>query len=195
MTCIGSKRYLLNYFAARKKGKIQMNKRSLYLIILAITWGIVGFHSSQPVLASSVHFNKAPKVIKGMWATKTLKIAKKYRNNNNYYWTNGIYVNNKNFSLEGHTFTKHMGSVSNTGRYGTFSGDYHRLAFRKVSSRSYVLTGDRQPMFDKVRTGYKVILSKDHKSMKVYYYAKVKRSGYVGGHKHYEGNFFRYHMH
>jgi len=115
-----------------------------------------------------------------------------HNNSKIHYWITGLYVMNKSFHLEGFALDKHKNNISNTGPYGSFAGDHHKLAFRRVSSRHYVVTGDYQPMFDhNISSGYRVRLSKSHKSMKRYCYSKVKHPGYVKGHRYYEGVFYR----
>jgi len=117
---------------------------------------------------------------------------KTHNNPKIHYWITGIYVMNKSFHLEGFALDKHKNNISNTGPYGSFAGDHRKLAFRRISSRRYVVTGDYQPTStDNKSSGYRVRLSKNRKSMKLYRYAKVKHPGYVKGHRYYEGAFYR----
>jgi len=143
------------------------------------------------VQASSIHYNKVPKVLKGEWSTKYLKVNDSSNPKVHYRYTR-LFVTNRDFHLEGYYADKHKNNISNSGIYGSFAGSHHKLAFRKICSRHYVITGDYQPTStDNKSSGYRVRLSKSHKSMKLYCYAKVKRPGYVKGKRQYVGNFYR----
>lgn len=160
-------------------------------MLFALFCGLgLGFSNPGKMQASTVHFNKAPKVLKGPWATKDRK-PKTHNDKRIHYWVTYLYVTNRDFHLEDFALDKHKENLFNSGPYGSFAGERHKLAFRKISSRHYVITGDYQILSDQYKSGYRVRLSKSRKSMKVYRYTKVKRPGYVFGHRYYVGKFYR----
>jgi len=142
------------------------------------------------VQASSVHFNKVPKILRGVWESKEYK-KKRHNDSHIYFLNKQLIVHNKEFHLEDFVSDEHKNRLFNSGPYGSFAGNQHKLAFRKISNRHYMITGDYQAQSDEFHSGYRVLLSKNHKSMKVYRYTKVKRPGYVTGHQFYVG-YFKY---
>lgn len=162
---------------------------SCLTIILSCT---IGLSVSTNVSASSTHFNKAPKVLKGSWKTKTRKTPKKYSSSRNRYAYTDLYITNKQFHLEDFMLNKHKGNEYNSGPYGAYSGKTDKLGFQKMSSRHYDIWGNIQPMFESRMSGFSVYLSESHRSMKVYSRNITDHGDYYRfGAKHYIGRFYR----
>lgn len=163
--------------------------------VIAIGAALVGvfslsFSVTERAQAQAIHFNRAPKVLKGGWETNDRKL-KVHSDPRIHYVVTSLYVANKEFHLEDFTMDKHKENLFNSGPYGSFARKHHKLAFRKISNRHYVITGDYSAMSGEYKSGYQVYLSKNRRSVKVYRYAKIKRPGYVKGHRYTVGNFHK----
>jgi len=151
--------------------------------------GVFG-ESNTNTYASSTHWNKAPKVLKGSWQTATHKTAKKLSNSRNRYWNTNLYIDNNDFHLEDFMLNKHKGNEYNSGPYGAFNGKTSNLAFQKMTKHHYDIWGNSQTMFTKNMSGFSVYLSKSRKSMKVYSRKVTDRgSSYHFGSKYYIARF------
>lgn len=169
-----------------------MKKIKLLLGTIAIFGGLFLF-SGQTTYASTTHYDRAPKVLKGGWVTNYHKTPRKYSDSRNRYWFTNLYVTNKQFHLEDFMLNKHKGNEYNSGPYGAFSGKRWYLAFEKLTSRRYYVFGSID-FWDnsKAQNGYGIVLSHSHKHAKVYSFKVTLRNGYSDfSHRHYIGYFHR----
>lgn len=167
-----------------------MMKLKSMLILGSVLLGGLGMTSIDGNAQSKVLFNKAPKVLRGFWEAKYRLHVASYPAI--YSGATDLNVSDEEFHLEDFTYDKRGNSLFNSGPYGSFARKNNKLAFRKISKHHYVITGDYQAYSGKHKSGYRVLLSKNYHSMKVYRYEKLKRPGFVKGHRYYEGKFHLY---
>lgn len=168
-----------------------MKKIKLLLGTIAVIGGLFLF-SGQTTYASTTHWDRAPKALKGEWQTATHKTPKKYSNlENRYYWKN-LEVTNKIFQLNTFMLNKHKVHDYESGPHGAYSHVYS-LAFEKVSSRRYYVWGSMLNYgSSKAQAGFGIVLSHSHKHLKLYSFKAKMKHGYVDfTNRHYEGYYRR----
>jgi len=159
-------------------------------VICSTLLGVFG-GSNTNTFASSTHWNKAPKILKGSWRTTTYKTAKKYSNSRNRYWYSHVYIDNKDFHVEDFMLNKHKENEYNSGPYGAFNDKISKLAFQKMAKRHYNIRGSDSTIFSSGITVFSVYLSKSHKSMKIYSHNRFPDFSSHFGSKHYVGRFYK----
>jgi len=79
-----------------------MRLRKVLVLIATLLCGFVlGLSVGDNVQASSIHYNEAPKVLKGEWSTKYLKVNDSSNSKVHYCYTR-LFVTNRDFHLEGY---------------------------------------------------------------------------------------------
>lgn len=168
-----------------------MKKFKLLFGTIAIFGGLFLF-SGQTTQASTTHWDRAPKVLKGNWITGYHKTPRKYSSSRNRYYYTSLNVTNKQFHIEDFMLNKYKHSEYNSGPYGAFSNVYS-LGFQKVTSRRYYVWGSASS-WDNTNyvNGYGIVLSHSHKHLKLYsFHVKATHDSVHFSHRHYVGYFHR----
>lgn len=170
-----------------------MNFKRFVISLVAVSFfgSFLFTYNTSLVGASTTKFNKAPAILCGDWRTRIHK-TKRGANFRNRYWFTNLYVNNTQFHLEDFMLNKYKHNEYNSGPYGSFKG-YWSLGFQKYTSHRYYIWGSMQPdVMYKKYTGYGVVLSKNYKSLKLYYFkVKAHKTTVSFGKAHYVNHFYK----